>query len=78
MDNSVRIHGLTRSVAHELAHETGRHDERRPHFHRGRVDNVDLLNRSMQTWLVDYNDHRPNNGGYMADLQLDQGARVGG
>ena len=25
-----------------------------------------LLDRSLQTWLVDYNQHRPNHGHYMA------------
>lgn len=38
----------------------------RPHFHRGRVDNITLLNKSLQAWLVDYNHHRPNHGDYMA------------
>jgi hypothetical protein len=38
----------------------------RPHFHLGRVDNMGLLDRSLQTWLVDYNQHRPNHGDYMA------------
>jgi transposase InsO family protein len=38
----------------------------RPHFHRGRVDDVVLLDRSLQAWLVDYNHHRPNHGDYMA------------
>lgn len=50
----------------ERFHRTILHEFYRPHFHRGRVDNVDLLDRSMQTWLRDYNDHRPNNGDYMA------------
>jgi len=38
----------------------------RPHFHRGRVEDVALLNRSLQAWVVDYNDRRPNHGDYMA------------
>jgi hypothetical protein len=37
----------------------------RPHFHRGRVNDVGLLDRSLQAWIVDYNDHRPNNGNHM-------------
>jgi transposase InsO family protein len=50
----------------ERFHRTILHEFYRPHFHRGRVDNVDLLDRSMQIWLRDYNEHRPNNGDYMA------------
>jgi hypothetical protein len=38
----------------------------RPHFHRGRVNDIALLDRSLQTWLRDYNEHRPNHGDYMA------------
>lgn len=38
----------------------------RPHFHRGRVDDIALLDRSLRAWLVDYNQHRPNHGDYMA------------
>ena len=38
----------------------------RPHFHRGRVDDIPLLDRSLQTWLTDYNHHRPNHSDYMA------------
>jgi transposase InsO family protein len=38
----------------------------RPHFHRGRVDDMRLLDRSLQAWVVDYNHHRPNHGDYMA------------
>ena len=37
----------------------------RPHFHRGRVDDVALLEKSLQAWIVDYNEHRPNHGNYM-------------
>ncbi len=37
----------------------------RPHFHRGRVDDIALLERSLQTWIVDYNHRRPNHGHYM-------------
>ena len=33
---------------------------------RGRVDDLALLNRSLQAWLNDYNHHRPNHGDYMA------------
>ena len=42
------------------------HEFYRPHFHRGRVDDIALLNKSLQTWLCDYNQHRPNHGDYMA------------
>lgn len=38
----------------------------RPHFHRGRVDDLALLDRSLQAWVADYNNARPNNGAYMA------------
>lgn len=38
----------------------------RPHFHRGRVDDMALLDRSLQAWVLDYNHHRPNHGDYMA------------
>ena len=38
----------------------------RPHFHRGRVEDVILLDRSLQAWVVDYNSDRPNHGDYMA------------
>jgi transposase InsO family protein len=38
----------------------------RPHFHRGRVDDIALLDRSLQAWVLDYNHHRPNHGDYMA------------
>ena len=37
----------------------------RPHFHRGRVDDVALLDKSLQAWITDYNEHRPNHGNYM-------------
>ncbi len=50
----------------ERFHGTVLHEFYRPHFHRGRVDDIALLNRSLQTWLCDYNQHRPNNGAYMA------------
>lgn len=33
---------------------------------RGGVDDIPLLNRSLQAWLVDYGQHRPNHGNYMA------------
>lgn len=38
----------------------------RPHFHRGRVDDIDLLDRALQAWTIDYNNERPNHGDYMA------------
>ncbi len=38
----------------------------RPHFHRGRVEDVALLDQSLRAWVVDYNSERPNNGDYMA------------
>jgi transposase InsO family protein len=50
----------------ERFHGTVLQEFYRPHFHRGRVDNIELLDRSLQTWLVDYNQHRPNHGDYMA------------
>ncbi len=50
----------------ERFHGTVLHEFYRPHFHRGRVDDVALLDRSLQAWLVDYNQHRPNHGDYMA------------
>ena len=37
----------------------------RPHFHRGRVDDIALLDRSLPAWILDYNQHRPNHGDYM-------------
>lgn len=50
----------------ERFHGTVLREFYRPHFHRGRVDDIALLDRSLQTWLVDYNHHRPNHGDYMA------------
>jgi len=50
----------------ERFHGTVLREFYRPHFHRGRVDNLTLLDRSLQTWLTDYNHHRPNHGDYMA------------
>ena len=50
----------------ERFHGTVLHEFYRPHFHRGRVDDVALLDRSLQTWVTDYNHHRPNHGDYMA------------
>lgn len=50
----------------ERFHGTVLHEFYRPHFHRGRVDDIALLDRSLQAWLVDYNHHRPNHGDYMA------------
>ena len=42
----------------------------RPHFHRGRVDDIGLLDRTLQAWLVDYDHHRPTHGDYMAGRTL--------
>ena len=50
----------------ERFHGTVLHEFYRPHFHRGRVDDIALLDRSLQAWLVDYNNQRPNYGDYMA------------
>lgn len=50
----------------ERFHGTVLREFYRPHFHRGRVDDIALLDRSLQGWLVDYNQHRPNHGDYMA------------
>jgi transposase InsO family protein len=50
----------------ERFHGTVLHEFYRPHFHRGRVDDIALLDRSLQAWLMDYNQHRPNHGHYMA------------
>jgi transposase InsO family protein len=50
----------------ERFHGTVLHEFYRPHFHRGRVDDITLLDRSLQAWLIDYNQHRPNHGDYMA------------
>ena len=50
----------------ERFHGTVLQEFYRPHFHRGRVDDIALLDRSLQDWLVDYNNHRPNHGHYMA------------
>lgn len=49
----------------ERFHGTVLREFYRPHFHRGRVDDLALLDRSLQTWLVDYNHHRPNHSDYM-------------
>lgn len=49
----------------ERFHGTVLHEFYRPHFHRGRVDDIGLLDRGLQAWLVDYNQHRPNHGDYM-------------
>lgn len=37
----------------------------RPHFHRGVVTNMALLDRDLQAWVEDYNNRRPNHGDYM-------------
>ena len=50
----------------ERFHSTVLREFYRPHFHRGRVEDIALLNRSQQTWIADYNHHRPNHGDYMA------------
>jgi transposase InsO family protein len=50
----------------ERFHGTVLREFYRPHFHRGRVDDIALLDRSLQTWLIDYNNHRPNHSDYMA------------
>jgi transposase InsO family protein len=50
----------------ERFHGTVLQEFYRPHFHRGRVDDVALLDRSLQAWVVDYNNERPNHGDYMA------------
>lgn len=50
----------------ERFHGTVLHEFYRPHFHRGRVDDLALLDRSLQAWVRDYNEHRPNHGDYMA------------
>jgi transposase InsO family protein len=50
----------------ERFHGTVLREFYRPHFHRGRVDDMRLLDRSLQAWAVDYNHHRPNHGDYMA------------
>jgi transposase InsO family protein len=50
----------------ERFHGTVLREFYRPHFHRGRVDDIALLDRSLQAWTVDYNHHRPNHGDYMA------------
>jgi transposase InsO family protein len=50
----------------ERFHGTVLREFYRPHFHRGRVDDIALLDRSLQAWLIDYNHHRPNHSDYMA------------
>ncbi len=50
----------------ERFHGTVLHEFYRPHFHRGRVDDMRLLDRSLQAWVIDYNHQRPNHGDYMA------------
>ena len=49
----------------ERFHGTVLQEFYRPHFHRGRVDDIALLDKSLQAWLVDYNQHRPNHSDYM-------------
>lgn len=50
----------------ERFHGTVLREFYRPHFHRGRVDDTALLDRSLQAWLIDYNHHRPIHSDYMA------------
>ncbi|MEQ4208873.1 DDE-type integrase/transposase/recombinase [Actinopolymorpha sp. B9G3] len=50
----------------ERFHGTVLREFYRPHFHRGRVDDIALLDRSLQAWLIDYNHHRPIHSDYMA------------
>lgn len=50
----------------ERFHGTVLREFYRPHFHRGRVEAIAMLDRSLQGWLVDYNQHRPNHSDYMA------------
>lgn len=50
----------------ERFHGTVLHEFYRPHFHRGRVQDIALLDKALQAWVVDYNNERPNNGDYMA------------
>jgi transposase InsO family protein len=50
----------------ERFHATVLHEFYRPHFHRGRVEDIALLDRALQAWVVDYNNERPNHGDYMA------------
>ena len=50
----------------ERFHGTVLHEFYRPHFHRGRVEDIALLDKALQAWVVDYNNQRPNHGDYMA------------
>jgi transposase InsO family protein len=50
----------------ERFHGTVLHEFYRPHFHRGRVEDIALLDQALQAWVVDYNNERPNSGEYMA------------
>jgi transposase InsO family protein len=50
----------------ERFHGTVLHEFYRPHFHRGRVEDIALLDKALQAWVVDYNNERPNSGEYMA------------
>lgn len=49
----------------ERFHGTVLREFYRPHFHRGRVGDLRLLDRSLQAWTHDYNNHRPNHSDYM-------------
>jgi transposase InsO family protein len=49
----------------ERFHGTVLREFYRPHFHRGRVDDMRLLDKSLQAWTHDYNNHRPNHSDYM-------------
>ncbi|GAA4743369.1 hypothetical protein GCM10023350_30090 [Nocardioides endophyticus] len=50
----------------ERFHGTVLQEFYRAHFHRGRVEDLALLDKALQAWAVDYNNDRPNNGDYMA------------
>jgi transposase InsO family protein len=54
------------NAVRERFHGTVLHEFYRPHFHRGRVDDINLLDRSLQAWIFDYNHQRPNHGDHMA------------
>jgi transposase InsO family protein len=49
----------------ERFHGTVLREFYRPHFHRGRVEDMRLLDTSLQTWTHDYNNHRTNSSDYM-------------
>lgn len=41
------------------------HEFYRPMFHRARIDRIEDLDRGLQAWIADYNQHRPNHSAYM-------------